>query len=94
MKVFRHSQIVRPSFRIEQVLELPAPELNMQRPTLRVRHYMRKLSMYLMVPLEKRKKYDKAATCIQRAWTACLDRRRMRDMAGMVCFGRSELLSL
>jgi hypothetical protein len=65
-------------------LDLPAPELDLVKPTLRVRHYMGKLNMYIMLDSAKRKRFDRAALTIQTAWVKCLDRRKMREMEVMV----------
>ena len=71
--------------------DLPAPELNLLRPTLRVQHYMRKLGMYLMAEGRQRQRFEGAAARIQRAWRQHKDQRRMQDFAGMV---RSRLLAV
>lgn len=63
---------------------LPAPELDGCQPTLRVRHYMKKLRTYLMVSPEMRRRYEAAATLIQRAWARCKERKKLLEMKVLV----------
>ena len=77
--------------------KLPAPELDSCQPTLRVRHYMRKLRTYLMVSPEMRRRYEAAATLIQRAWARCKERKKMFEMKLLVrsprVFGHPSLFA-
>jgi hypothetical protein len=66
-------------------MELPAPELDELYPTMRVRQYMKKLQMFLMASPSERKRYDAAATVIQRAWGAWSEGRRRDELRALVC---------
>lgn len=64
--------------------QLPAPELDSVQPTLRVRHYMKKLGMFLMTDKLTRTRYNTAAARIQKAWTICRERKQKQEMMMMV----------
>lgn len=77
----------------DQGAGLPAPELDSMYPSLRVRQYMTKLQMFLMSSPSERKRYDGAATVIQRAWGVWWQRRKQEELKALVCAPSRRWLS-